>query len=298
MSAENTLQFDGPPSFGPIYRTIFFQRRPGYKAGATLPPLRARFDKVKPDAANVAKYREVCDWPGADTLPILYPHVLTSSLHLSLMTHPDFPLSMLGAVHARNHVLQHRSIALDEALTAEAALTGWRVVKQGIETNVTTTIQSGGETVWESVSVYLTRGKHSNPEEAPDSAKLPGLEDADLERTWAVPTGTGRRYAAVCGDYNPIHISKWLAKLFGFKQEIAHGMWSAAKCCSALPEPPAGPQRCDLLFKGPVFMRSQVILKANTADDSRRYDLFCGKNPRPTIQGRWAAVDANATLDV
>ncbi len=296
MSAQETLNFDGPPSFGPIYKKIFLTRRPGYRPDTALPTLVARFDGVTPDIGNVAKYREVCDWPGDDTLPILYPHVLTSSLHLSLMTHPGFPLSMMGAVHARNHVLQQRAIQRDEALSAEAALSGWRVVKQGIETNVTTRITAGEETVWESASVYLVRGKHANPEDAPESAKLDALEGGDLETGWPVPLGTGRRYAAVCGDYNPIHISKWLAKLFGFKREIAHGMWSAAKCCAALPAPPDGPQRIDLLFKGPVFMQSKVALKAETSGDARRFDLFCGSNPRPTIQGLWAAAEPGTTL--
>ena len=44
----------------------------------------------------------------------------------------------------------------------------------------------------------------------------------------------GRRYAAISGDYNPIHLGALSAKLFGFKQAIAHGMWSKARCLAAL----------------------------------------------------------------
>ena len=39
-----------------------------------------------------------------------------------------------------------------------------------------------------------------------------------------LPMDMGRRYAAVCGDYNPIHTSSWLAPLFGQRGAIAHGI--------------------------------------------------------------------------
>lgn len=34
----------------------------------------------------------------------------------------------------------------------------------------------------------------------------------------------GREFAALCGDYNPIHIYDWAARLLGFKRCIAHGI--------------------------------------------------------------------------
>ena len=38
---------------------------------------------------------------------------------------------------------------------------------------------------------------------------------------WRLPADQGRRYAAVSGDYNPIHLYGWAARPFGFKQPIA-----------------------------------------------------------------------------
>ncbi|MDQ9817487.1 MaoC/PaaZ C-terminal domain-containing protein, partial [Acinetobacter bereziniae] len=45
---------------------------------------------------------------------------------------------------------------------------------------------------------------------------------------WNILENTGRRYAKVSGDFNLIHIHAITAKAFGFKQAIAHGMWSKA----------------------------------------------------------------------
>src|SRR6266487_1403229 len=47
---------------------------------------------------------------------------------------------------------------------------------------------------------------------------------------WELPADLGRRYAAVSGDRNPIHLYRLTAWLFGFRRPIAHGMWAAARC--------------------------------------------------------------------
>jgi acyl dehydratase len=49
-----------------------------------------------------------------------------------------------------------------------------------------------------------------------------------------VAADIGRRYAAVSGDRNPIHLYGMTAKAFGFPRQIAHGMWTKARCLAAL----------------------------------------------------------------
>ncbi|AGH45935.1 MaoC/PaaZ C-terminal domain-containing protein [Paraglaciecola psychrophila] len=55
-----------------------------------------------------------------------------------------------------------------------------------------------------------------------------------LNTTWDLSSTLGRQYAKVSGDFNPIHLNKWLAKLFGFQQHIIHGMLTKSYCISAL----------------------------------------------------------------
>jgi hypothetical protein len=43
--------------------------------------------------------------------------------------------------------------------------------------------------------------------------------------TLAITENTGWRYARVSGDFNPIHLTARTAKMFGFKQAVAHGMF-------------------------------------------------------------------------
>ena len=166
-------------------------------------------------------------------------------------------------------------------------ISGQRVAKSGLEFDVTTVVTVEGSRLWESISTYLVRGKkYGEPQEAPALAAMADLEQPDTETQWHVPRNMGRRYAGISKDYNPIHISRILAKLFGFKRDLIHGFWSAARCLNAVPALPADDSvRCDLLFKGPVFMDSDVRLKAAVSETRRRFDLFCGSNPRPCLAG-------------
>ena len=84
---------------------------------------------------------------------------------------------------------------------------------------------------------------------------------------------TGRRYAAVSGDRNPIHLSSLAAKAFGFPRAIAHGMYTASLALASV-----GAARGDAFdwsvdFFKPVLLPSTVSVRvaagARTASTSR-----------------------------
>ena len=59
-------------------------------------------------------------------------------------------------------------------------------------------------------------------------------EDVPASAEWKLGGDLGRRYAAVSGDRNPIHMHALTAKPLGFPAAIAHGMWTKARCLAAL----------------------------------------------------------------
>ena len=73
---------------------------------------------------------------------------------------------------------------------------------------------------------------------------------------WRLPDDLGRRYAAVSGDRNPIHLHAWSAKPFGFPRAIAHGMWTKARCLAALRLPDAF--TAEVRFKKPILLPGKV----------------------------------------
>ena len=87
------------------------------------------------------------------------------------------------------------------------------------------------------------------------------IEDAERSVVLRVPEDQGRRYAAVCKDYNPIHLHKLSAKLFGFKRAIAHGMWVMARSLSeSIERAPAEKSELEVSFKRPVLLPCSVLI--------------------------------------
>ena len=63
------------------------------------------------------------------------------------------------------------------------------------------------------------------------------------------------------GDYNPIHLWPWSARLFGFPGAIAHGMWSLARCAATLASRTEGPCTLTARFLRPLVLPASVELR-------------------------------------
>ncbi|MCF6287587.1 MAG: hypothetical protein L3K26_20760, partial [Candidatus Hydrogenedentes bacterium] len=149
-------------------------------------------------------------------------------------------------------------------------------------------LEVGGKRCWESLSAYLVRGKKfGDPVDGSPLAELPPLAEEADGCTWPVPKDMGWRYAKITGDFNPIHVSRIMAKFMGFNRDLIHGMWSAARCVGHTPTPDGEqPTQLDLIFKGPVYMGSTSTIKSQAVDKGTLFDLYCDDNPRPCIRGR------------
>ncbi len=293
------LEFASRPAMLPVYCKAFTKGKTRLKAGETLPMLSAVWRGAGETRALLKAYREVCKLPAGDTVPMLYPYVMGARMQMTIMASAAFPISPLGVVHARNNVLQRRAIGETEKFDLHCAVAGQRVVKQGLEFYMSTRAEQDGAVLWECLSSYLVRGKRFGEPDGPSPviAALPELEQPNRESAWDVPENTGRRYARVTGDYNPIHLCRTLAKLFGFPRHIVHGMWSLARCTGNLPVPdPARPFRLDAAFKGPVFLGGRATMKARSEGESHRFDLFCAGNDRPVIVGALRPATPSETL--
>ena len=286
MSGTTAYLFDRSPRLAPLYYRALFGRRGRLGRGETaLPALRGEWRRVPVDGNVLAAYREVCGITESPYLPLLYPYVITQRIQLTLMSLPQFPLRLLGLVHHRNRVLQTRPIPCDAALDAACWIGGARPVKHGLEFDVHVHVRAGGELSWENISTYLARGSHHDGRALYEPPRLPELTEGETVAEWRTARDTARRYARVSGDYNPIHVSSILARLFGFPRAIVHGMWSAAACLAHLPCDSLEPIRCDFAFKGPIFPGSRVTLRSRRDDGACRFDLYCGGNERPSVCG-------------
>lgn len=237
------------------------------------------------DPGHVAKYAQVCGFPTKDTVPVTYPHLLTFGAQMEIMASPDFPWAAMGSVHLENTISSHRPIALGETLGVEVAVTTTRPHAKGTVVDFVSTITSGTDVVWESVSAYLVRGRGTDDAPAGMSFDAP-----DGKATWRLDEGLGRRYGAVSGDLNPIHLYPWTAKALGFKQQIAHGMWTKARCVAEIENRLPDAVKIEVAFKKPVFLPATVAFGLSGERKDWRFALRNPKDGSPHVLGRATAL--------
>lgn len=278
---------DATPSAMTLYlkAAASFRRRPG--AIKTLPQLSLTRRGYRADARRLADYRRLCGMAESPWLPITFPQVLVTPLHMALMTQSGFPLPLLGLVHVANRIEQHQPLAADGTFDATVRVGDCRQVRAGLEFDLLTEIQGDNGLAWSAITTIIhrqPRPKQASAARQAVPAETPVLADY---LALAVPADTGRRYAALSGDYNPIHLYAATAKLFGFPRAIAHGMWSLARCLGALEgQLAAAPSQLEVQFKQPLLLPGRVTLKSAKAAEGIDFWLMAAKGGKVHLNGR------------
>jgi acyl dehydratase len=259
-----TRRLDSPPRALALYARAVARSLPGASRGKDVPDLELVLDDVEVDPVRLAAYARVCGFTLRDELPATYPHVLAFPLHMALMTDERFPFGAVGLVHVSNRIEQHRPARLGERLALRVRPTAIEPHRRGRAFSIVSEARVGSELVWEGVSTMLRRGEGSGEGEGEAARARP--PESPAAATWRLSGDLGRRYAAVSGDRNPIHLYGATAKLLGFPRAIAHGMWMKARCLAAL-EP-----RLPAAFAVAVEFRRPILLPATVAFGSVEED--------------------------
>ncbi len=234
------------------------------------------------DADAVAAYSRVCQFPAKDTIPLPFPHMLAFPLHMAILTSPAYPFPAIGSVHVDNVITSHRPLRVGETLDLAVRAVGPRDHAKGSVVDFVTEARVGDETVWESTSTYLRRGK-------PHEDASPGLRFDRIPpgtTQWRLAEDLGRRYGAVSGDRNPIHLYPITAKALGFPRQIAHGMWSLARCVAAIENRLPDTVTVEVAFKKPIFLPGTVAFGLDAAQDDLAFALTSPRDGSPHLVGR------------
>lgn len=267
-----------PPSPAMGYLRAVAARPRGLRQGEPLKRIEASIKGLKADLERVKKYRAICGFQNDGNLPVTFPHTMAGGAHLTVLTHNAFPYKLLGAVHLRNSIVQYRPIGEKEKLDLQVVVTEQREIPQGVEVDmVTRFFDAKANCVWEGVTVFLIRVKRAGGERKKDGGSSWTPPDFSLFRQitrWNAPENIGRRYGPVAGDINPIHMHPVVAKPFGFKKAIAHGMWTFARCVADTTRDYQGGQlKLEVAFKRPLFLPGKAALHVRDEAGTTEYLL-------------------------
>lgn len=241
--------------------------------GKQMPALERSLAGMRVDPAQLADYAKVCGFTLRDALPATYLHVTAFPLHMALMVDGRFPFPAVGLVHLSNRIVVHRPARVSETLDLVVRTAPIEPHPKGRTFALISEAHVDGELVWDERSTMLRRGGGSD--EPRQSVPAERDEVAGAPVTWSLPGDLGRRYGSVSGDRNPIHLHALSARLFGFPQAIAHGMWTKARALAAL-EPLPDAYTVSVDFKKPILLPSRVTFAA----DSGRFVVRSAKNPQ------------------
>lgn len=290
MSLQQPVILAEMPSLSKLYVNAAAQaarrRLLGAHDSAVLPAESHEVRGVTVGVENLTAYQHLIGETASDVLPAGFIHATAFPLAMSVMNRDDFPLPLLGMIHLRNSVEQRAPLVFTDVLDITARVDNLRGHRAGTQVDVVTQVRRSGspEVHWQGVSTYLAKGVFlpgiDKPGATPARADFTAPDPTAL---WHLGVDTGRAYAAVSGDFNPIHLSVLSAKALGMRRSIAHGMYLASRALADV-----GPARGDSFtwdvdFEAPVFLPSRVALEIGTEQSGSgawRHSRFVAWSPR------------------
>jgi acyl dehydratase len=204
------------------------------------------------------------------------------------ITSDFFPINPMGLIQTGQQFESRRPVRTGDHLDLICTLHEMALTPKGIRTRFLLEASQVGQPVWQGISTYLTRtsGHRNTAGKKPHDPPLP------TRMTLRVPSGTGRQYARVSGDYNPHHLSDVTARIIGFRQAMVHGMWSLARTRACLETVMTFPEQysVDASFKLPVYMPATLSVgsKQVTASNGLHriwFDLRDADTRKPHLKG-------------
>lgn len=267
------------PAMGPLTLLRALFKRPQQSLPSALPELGTeyRIDRLPLD--DIARYRAAFGFKGGH-VPLTWWYLLAQRAHLATMLDPRFPFRIVGLVHMENALEEHGPLAAGQPLVVKTMLRMLPPSSSGaLRCVLETTGSAAGAPVFSCTSTYLIRRGERGGTKQPEADA--GIAGAALAQ-WTLDRAAGRRYARLSGDWNPIHLSGWSARLMGMRRPIIHGMHTLARCCAALEN--AGGRRALRIacrFRTPVPLGSTVVLHAEPGTGA----FVVEASGRPAVSG-------------
>lgn len=231
---------------------------------------------------KLTAFNQLHNWQHVNLHPC-FIQLLGLKQHINALLHKSSPFPLMGLVHLQNQISVIEPLRNDD-LTIDCRFISIKVHQKGITVDVDIDVRQNKKLCLTARSTYLYRMmsvvsdmKSSRTSVPTNSEPLKHLNEGGLLR---FNKDAGRKYARISGDYNPIHLYKWSAKLLGFKTSIAHGMNVLAMVLSSIEKNHNilnCPYTVSNQFINPVSLPCELVLQSSSitsvSDNSFRFEL-------------------------
>ncbi|RJN31323.1 MaoC family dehydratase [Nesterenkonia natronophila] len=220
------------------------------------------------------------------SLPSVMLHIAGFPVQMALMSRDDFPLPLMGMVHLSNEVNHHQSVHAGTPLQILARAENFASHRRGTQVDIVLEFYPKGldvktagpqDQLYTSRSRYLGLGTYLYSKTEAATQVRQEFTPPSKTGVWTLGADAGRQYAAVSGDYNPIHLSTLTGKALGQKGAIVHGMYLAARMLEGR-EPESAGHSWKISFDAPVGLPGKVAFSAQQVNEKSQ--RFVGWNPR------------------
>lgn len=236
----------------------------------------------------------------AETQPIPpgYAAIWETGLTLELLALEGMPFPSRGIVHLASELVVIRPLQVGDSVRARLELERIDAHSRGAVLVLRFRCWNrAGVLSQENYSRYLLPGiapppwtaHQPNPAEAAAGRKLSG-EWQEIS-SWDLTARAGLRYARASGDYNPVHLWPWSARLLGFSRPILHGHCTLAMVSHELTRATGKqPRKVSGRFRTPLELPAKVHLEVAGQLESGSVPVRlrgAAKRGRPFLEGLW-----------
>lgn len=235
---------------------------------------------------------------------MLFLSSITEPAMLLLLAKRGCPIRPLGSVNVRNRFELLRTdgkptplFSAKDALATASLHPQPHRVKRGMEYTIETTLTIPDPKTGAQVPVFrqlCTMLQFMKPVELTPKPVLSAPATAQRNTEWTsssakLPVDVGASepgaWAAICKDYNPIHTSSLIAKLYGFDGKLAHGNHVVAKSLHVIGSKSRDSAKVLLKMNMPVWMEVE-FRRPMTVPAKLELRVFVGpEGDRDTVAG-------------
>jgi acyl dehydratase len=210
---------------------------------------------VEIDRIALERYTQFFAWQ--EECPLAFFYLMAQRAQTSLMLQADFTIAIPGLVHISNRLEKLGTIDSNAPFDLDVKIEVAYKEAGSLIPKCTVLFMQKNQPVIRCESTYIAKRKGGmNAKTRMDIDEA--LTKPFLSETWEIAKNLGQIYAAASGDKNPIHTSKFFAKIIGFRSPILQGWYSVSRIVKAYEM--ANNTTYDFIevdFKSPIFLPSQ-----------------------------------------